>query len=294
MNYLDDFLKHISLINTASEHTQSAYRRDLMQFIDYLEGEDLADVDHDLAYAYLNKLYEEGLSTSSVSRKLSALRSFYDYLEVYEKFKLNPFIGIKTRRQARSLPDFLMFEEIESLLNSCDDSLLGRRNQLMIEMLYACGLRVSELVNLKISDIDFKDRSVRVIGKGDKERLLFFYLALGERLKDYLADTRVLLLNGKEDPGFVFLNQRGSVLSSRGIQHILEVQGKKAGLKMKIHPHMLRHSFATHLLDNGASLRFVQTLLGHESLTTTQIYTHVSMQRLKDAYDTAMRQLPLT
>ncbi|MEG0327914.1 MAG: tyrosine-type recombinase/integrase [Erysipelothrix sp.] len=284
-------MRHIAITNTSSEHTADAYYRDVSQFLEFIGSHNVLEVDDKLAYSYLNELYESGLSSASVARKISSLRSFYKFLQQNYGALVNPFIHIKIRKQSRKLPQFLMFDEIEKLLLSCDDSNLGIRNQILIELMYACGLRVSEVCNLKCKDIDTSERVVRVIGKGNKERILFYYDALNPKLMNYLNVVRPKL--SKEGEDFVFVNGQGKPLTTRGVQYILEKQSEKAGLKIKVHPHMLRHSFATHLLDNGASLRIVQELLGHESLSTTQIYTHVSMKRIKDAYDEAMKKMPL-
>lgn len=288
-----DFMRHIAITNTSSEHTNDAYLRDVQQFVDFVGEPSLLEINRTIAYDYLNMLYDSGLSSASVARKISTLRSFFKFLQINYGVVDNPFNQIKIQRQGRHLPNFLMYDEIETLLLSCDDTVLGVRNQVMIELMYACGLRVSEAVDLQITDLDLTERTIRVIGKGNKERQLFFYESLVPKLWSYLNQYRVQLKNASETQT-VFLNQRGDPLTPRGIQHILERQGKVAGLRMKLHPHMLRHSFATHLLDNGASLRVVQTLLGHESLSTTQIYTHVSMQRVKEVYDEAIKKIPVT
>lgn len=286
MEYIEDFLKYIQMQNSASVHTQDAYHRDTLQFVEYLEGESIFEVDKDTTYAYVNMLYESGLSIASVHRKVSTLRSFYIYLQIHRKELENPFQKIKMPKRKRNLPDFLMYEEVLQLMESCSNDKLGTRNKLMIELMYATGLRVSEVANLKLADINLLQRSIRVVGKGDKERILFFYPSLSKKISIFIEE------NGIEE--FIFLNHHGNPISSRGIQHLLEKQGIQAGLNKKVHPHMLRHSFATHLLDNGANIRFVQTLLGHESLSTTQIYTHVTTSHLKEVYDKAMDTVSLT
>ena len=290
--YLDEFINHISATNTASLHTSEAYSRDVAQFLDFIDGADLMNLDQDIAYNYLNQLYESKLSSGSVARKISTLRSFFKFMQMNYGLQVNPFAGIRIKQQSRSLPKFLMYEEINTLLLSCDESNLGIRNQVLIELMYACGLRLQECSSLKVSDLDLKNRSIRIIGKGNKERVLFFYESLVPKVKVYLEGARNEML--KTDTDALFLNNHGKPLSNRGIQYLLEKQGETAGLRVSLHPHMLRHSFATHLLDNGANLRIVQTLLGHESLSTTQIYAHVSMSKIKAAYDDAMDNLPLT
>lgn len=292
-SYLKEFLSHISASHSASSHTEDAYAFDVEQFLEFIEDQDLKHIPVELAYSYVNQLYELGLSSSSVARKISALRSFFRFLQVNYGVATNPFSTLKIRQQSRSLPKYLMFEELRGLLDSCEANDLGFRNRVLMEVMYACGLRVHEASELKLSNFNFDERSIRIVGKGDKERLLFYYGALSGRLNQYLSGSRFNLLQGKEHD-YLFVNSKGDPLSVRGIQYLLEKQGEVCGLRQKLHPHMLRHSFATHLLDNGASLRIVQTLLGHESLSTTQIYTHVSLSKIKKVYQEAMEKMPLT
>ena len=292
-SYLKEFLSHISASHSASSHTEDAYAFDVEQFLEFLENDDLMSVPVETAYSYVNELYKMEMSSSSVARKISALRSFYKFLQVNYGVAINPFSTLKIRQQSRSLPRYLMFEEVRELLDSCEKTDLGIRNRVLIEVMYACGLRVHEASELKLSNFDFEDRSIRIVGKGDKERLLFYYGALSSRLEKYIENSRFNLLTGKQH-NYLFVNSKGDPLSVRGIQYLLEKQGEVCGLRQKLHPHMLRHSFATHLLDNGASLRIVQTLLGHESLSTTQIYTHVSLSKIKKVYQEAMDKIPLT
>lgn len=283
-------MRHIEVTNTASDHTLEAYGRDVSQFLDYLGSMDLLKVDTHYAYDYLDVLYSQKLAQRSISRKVSALRTYFKFLQMNYGAINNPFRGIKVKTTSKSLPKFLMFDEIQKLLYVCGNDSLGFRNQLLIEMMYACGLRVSEVTNLKLKDINLNDRSIHVTGKGNKERKLYFYEALLPKLYRYLDDIR-LTIGDANSSEYLFTNAKGKQLTSRGIQFILESISSSAGLKYKVHPHMLRHSFATHLVDNGASLRMVQVLLGHESLSTTQIYTHVSLQKLRDDYDKAIQQI---
>lgn len=291
-HYLDEFINHISATNTASLHTRDAYFRDVKQFLDFIEDLDIMKLDHEIAYNYLNELYSTKLSSTSVARKISTLRSFFKFMQMNYGLQVNPFATVRIKQQSRTLPKFLMYEEINQVLLSCTNDDLGIRNQIIIELMYACGLRLQECVSLKVNDLNLKDRSIRIIGKGNKERILFFYESLVSKLESYLQGSRQNLIKIETDA--LFLNNQGKPISNRGIQYLLEKQGEQAGLRVSLHPHMLRHSFATHLLDNGASLRIVQTLLGHESLSTTQIYAHVSMSKIKQAYDDAMDKIPLT
>lgn len=290
--YLENFLRHIKITHTASEHTYESYKNDVSQFIDYLEGEDILNLDQNLGYSFMNLLYEMELASSSIARKVSANRSFMRFLQLNYGAMTNPFDQITVRQTEKKLPKFLMFSELQQLIESCDDTDLGYRNRVMIELMYACGLRVSEVCDLKISEINLQDRTLLVLGKGEKERYLFFYESLIPRLNHYIVEIRSKLIKTEHD--YLFVNQRGNQITPRGVQHILKEQGVKANLKMKLHPHMLRHTFATHLLDNGASLRVVQSLLGHESISTTQIYTHVNMDKLKKTYETAMKNVKVT
>ncbi len=288
--YLDNFLKHTDYRNTASKHTKDAYETDILQFLDYIEDEDIMALDSMLGYAYLNVLYETGLSTSSVARKVSSLRSFMKFMQMNYGAKENPFLNVSIKQRKKRLPEFLMFSELEKLIASCEVDDLGYRNKMIIELMYACGLRASELCNVSLHDLDFDQRMLKVVGKGDKERHLFFYPSLVPSMKFYIESVRPeLLKNEKHD--FLFVSNSGKPLSVRGLQYILKIQGEKANLRSHLHPHMLRHTFATHLLDNGASLRVVQALLGHESISTTQVYTHVSMDRIKKSYEKAMKNV---
>ncbi len=290
--YLNNFLKHIAYRNTSSENTDESYKTDITQFLDYLEGEDLLNLDAMIGYQYLNALYELNYASTTVSRKVSALRSFMKFMQMNYGALENPFSDITIRQTKKRLPEFLMFSELETLIHSCDESHLGLRNRCIIELMYACGLRASELVNITLDDIDLENRTLKVIGKGDKERHLFFYQGLVEPLKKYIEHVRPDLLK-KSRNDMLFVANSGKPLSVRGLQYILKTQGESANLRTKLHPHILRHTFATHLLDNGASLRVVQSLLGHESISTTQVYTHVSMDRIKKSYEEAMENVKI-
>lgn len=282
--YLNEFIAALGISNTGSENTEEAYQRDIHQFLEFIGDVDLLDLDLSYAYDYLNELYSLKLSSSTIARKISALRSFLKFLQLNYGAQNNPFKQVKVKSSPQKLPKFLMHSELEQLFMSCDTSFLGKRNRLMFELMYACGLRLSELVDIKVKDVRINERLVLVMGKGSKERLVFFYKDLVALLEDYLENVRPEMLKDNMHD-FLFLNNHGNAISPRGVQYTLAKQGELAGLRQKVHPHMLRHSFATHLLDNGANLRVVQSLLGHESLSTTQIYTHVSQEKLKEIYD---------
>lgn len=286
---LASFLTYIHQKHTGSIHTIDAYKRDIQSFISFLNKEQITsfvDVDRIVLINYIANLheqYESELSSTTIARKLSALRSFYRYLIRYEHIDKNPFLYFKAPKQARKIPEFLFYDEMDTFLSSFDlqdDAQL--RDRAMFELMYASGLRVSELTQLTLKDIDFHNQIVRVHGKGDKERLVPFYDIAGEMIQRYIHDVRSKWCKLNHD--IVFVNQKGKQLTSRGVQYRMQRQEEQLQMPMHLHPHMFRHSFATHLLDNGADLRIVQELLGHASLSTTQIYVHISKDRLKQSY----------
>lgn len=288
------FLSYIERSNSGSLHTLQAYERDIQDFCDFLKQEGIESFDEADRIIVMNYVAElrsrmgvnGPLKNTSVSRKLSSLRSFYRYLNEYVGIPNNPFLYLKSPKPAKRIPEFLFYDEMETFLTSIDESKEdGIRNRAMFELMYACGLRVSEVVNVTIHDIDLQDGNIRIMGKGSKERLVPFYPLAYEKIQAYLPIREKWM--GMEKHNYLFVNQRGKQLTSRGIQYIMEQQAKACDLHIHIHPHMFRHTFATHLLDNGADLRVVQELLGHSSLSTTQIYVHVTQERLKQAYTQA-------
>ena len=293
---LDRFLDHIRLSRTGSSDTEDAYRRDIERFLEYLRDNRISSFEkvgkEDIS-EYVMKLRsgEIGgvpLSNSSYARALSSLKSFYRYLNRSEGISANPvrmFKGVSSRRK---LPEFLTFEQMETLLDWFDlDDPAQIRDRCMIEVMYACGLRVSECASLLLDKINLNERYLIVLGKESKERMIPFYPRCEQLIRLYLEESRPLFMAGQEEHGFLFVNRRGKPISARSIQMLCEKSGEAAGLAVHVHPHMIRHSFATHLLDNGADLRIVQELLGHENLSTTQIYTHVTQDRLQKAVDLA-------
>ena len=282
------FVKYLSSTNTGSSHTIDAYLRDVSRFLGYLvekEIDDLALVGKNEVLEYtallrMGKYSSSKISNSSYERNLSSLRTFYRFLNLVGKADNNPFALIKGAKKAKTLPDVLSFEEILKILESFDlEDPKEICKRTIIEMMYACGLRVSEVCSLRLIDIDKNEHSIRIIGKGNKERIVPYYPNLNEILNLYEQEYRKEY--AKSDNYFVSI--RGTALSPRTIQLWLNDCGEKIGLRCPLHPHMLRHSFATHLLNNGADLRIVQELLGHSSISTTQIYTHLTYDRLKEA-----------
>lgn len=287
--YRDQFIEYLQIEKNASQHTIRYYVNDIEEFFVFLKKEAihfLRQVDFRVVRTYLTELYDKELKRNSVARKISSLRSFYKYLEREDERIVNPFIQISLPKTDRPIPNFFYEEELEKLFNICDlTDPLGQRNQAIIEVLYATGMRVSECQGLFLEDIDFSIGSILVRGKGRKERYVLFGQFAAIALNRYIDNGRQeLLKKSNRSTEGVFLNSRGKALTVRGIRHILNKLVEEAALTIHIHPHKLRHTFATHMLNEGADLRTVQELLGHENLSSTQIYTHVTKDRLRDVY----------
>lgn len=291
---LDNFLSYFNTKRSGSDKSSDAYYRDIKRFIDFLYKNDIKsfnDVNKIEAMEYISllrsgKITRSKLSNSSYSRNLSALRSFYRYLIEIKKADHNPFTLFKKVHVEKHLPDVLTFDQVEKIFDVFNlDKPLDIRNRCILETMYACGLRVSEVSELKIDKVDQKEMIISVIGKGNKERIVPFYPRLNELIDLYKLKYRSLY--AKEDNPYLFITSTGSKVSPRSIQLLLEDVKIKSGLAINIHPHMFRHSFATHLLDNGADLRVVQELLGHQNLSTTQLYTHLTYDRLKNTVEKA-------
>jgi integrase/recombinase XerD len=283
------FLTHVRVEKGLSPNTVSAYRRDLLKFEEFGKKRKLTveSVSRDDLVDFLASLYRQKLESRTVARNLVTMRNFFRFTLVQELRTEDPSLNLESPKIRRSLPGYLRLEEVERLLAQPDDKQpLGLRDRAMLEVLYSTGLRVSELVGLRVMDIDRAAGCVRCIGKGNKERIVPIgkkAIALVER---YLRDARPKLLgNAKQaNVATLFINRRGGPLSRVGVWKILSAYGRQAGMRMGLTPHMLRHSFATHLLERGADLRSVQLMLGHSDISTTQIYTHVVEERLKQIY----------
>lgn len=288
---LKRFLNYHGQTNTGSSHTYDAYERDIRNFLLFLQIENIEnfeEVDKFVIMNYISELRQKCsngkiLKNSTIGRHLSALRTFYRFLNEYIGVKNNPFLYLKNPKTSRTIPEFLFYDEIELLLNSFHiDDEVEFRNRVICELLYATGLRLSELISLTMSSVYLDEQMIRVIGKGNKERLVPFHEEMKHLYVKYIEHIRKRWICESTD--VIFINQRGKPFTPRGIQYVLEKHVKDKGLPFSLHPHMLRHSFATHLIDNGADLRLVQELLGHSSLSTTQIYTHISKEKLKQDY----------
>lgn len=288
---IENFLLQISIANTQSEHTQQSYSLDLKKFKEFClrEGIDrFEEVDRNFILNYIAYLRKECLlKTSSIARHLSCLRSFYYFLRECGVMQKDPFVKVSAGKKSQKIPEFLYAEEMDELLDSIPlDTKENIRNRALFELMYACGLRVSEAKDLKLQDVDFHEQMIRVVGKGSKERIVPFHDEAKEILEMYCREVRKYWCS--DDVKEVFVNQRGKPLTSRGIQYLLDKVVDESPLRMHVHPHMFRHSFATHLLDNGADLRIVQELLGHKNLSTTQVYTHISQKKIIDTYNHAL------
>lgn len=289
--YIERFLNYIYRKNSQSEKTIEAYRRDLYQFKDYLQSQSIdsfEQVDRLLMLNYVVsiRILKDGTQAkdSTIARKLSSIRSFFRYLNEYVGMNVSPLQTLPSMNKKKNIPECLFVSEIKEFLNTYDvQDLTQLRDKTMFTLLYACGLRVSELTQLTWKNISLNQRYIRVIGKGNKERIVPFFKGFEKQLKQYKEKYWQKI--SKCDS--VFISNHGNTLTSRGVQYLMQKHADDIGMNMKIHPHMFRHSFATHLLDNGADIRVVQELLGHSSLSTTQIYTHISMNRLKEAYSQA-------
>ncbi|MCL4424218.1 MAG: tyrosine recombinase [Firmicutes bacterium] len=288
---LDEFLTYLVAKN-ASPRTVESYSFDLRQFFSLLEREgiSLPSVDALFLRKYLAYLKEKGYTKKSVARKQASLRTFFKHLVERGILEQNPATGFATVKLERSLPGFLYQSEVESLLAIPDGSLLGRRDLALLETLYATGLRVSELVGLNLTDVDYSVGFVLVVGKGGKERFVPLGSVAIQRLGEYLERSRpTLALRGekrkdREARRALFLNKLGGRLSARSVARLLDKYVGILAIRRRVTPHTLRHSFATHLLEEGADLRAVQEMLGHASVSTTQIYTHVTKKRLREVY----------
>ena len=283
---LTNYLEYLKYQKNYSDYTILNYQDDILEYLNYIKSESLdfksiqySDIRFYLMYLKDNKRDDN----SSINRKLSSLRGFYKYLANEKVVDSNVFSLVNGPKKSKKLPRYFEYNELEELFLIPDKTLpLGQRDSLLLEMLYATGVRVGELVQIKVSDIDLGNRSILILGKGNKERYVTYGEYCEEALKLYLQDGRVVLNTHNSD--YLFFNHNGGVLTERGVRYILNQIIQKTSIHKNISPHMIRHSFATHLLNQGCDLLTVQKLLGHESIKATQIYTHVTTDRLKEVY----------
>ncbi|MDI6861244.1 MAG: site-specific tyrosine recombinase XerD [Caldisericia bacterium] len=283
LDLFETFISYLEFEKEFSKNTILSYKNDLDDFKEYLEliKKDIYEIDKKDAFNYLIFLSKKKLKPSSLRRKISAIRSFYKFLIREELILTDPTQDLVFPKNEKKLPQVLTVEEIEKLINVIDNKTLkGKRDRAIVELLYSSGLRVSEIINLKVSDLDFENNYLKCFGKGSKERIVPF----GELAKTYIVDYLEERKKLKIESEFLFINKKGEKLLRQHINNILKRYSKKAKLKKRVHPHMLRHSFATHLLERGADLRSVQELLGHVDISTTQIYTHLTKDYLREIY----------
>lgn len=288
----DAFLHHMEAVKGASPHTIKAYAEDLSQFIEFAVTQGVTDIhaaDPVLLRSFLAHLQSLGLARASRARKTATLRSFFSYLAKQSLLPHSPAVGLGSVKTERRLPKYLRADEMEVLLAAPDAGTpLGLRDRALLETLYASGMRAGELVSLCLSDVDYDEGVIRVIGKGDKERVTLLGRQAIFALERYVRKGRPeLVVMAEKDEGALFVNRYGGRLSDRGVRKLFDRYCAAASSHLKITPHVLRHTFATHLLSNGADLRLIQELLGHASVATTQMYTHVTTERLQEVYEKA-------
>jgi integrase/recombinase XerD len=284
------FVNYVRVERGLAANTLSAYQSDVEKFAAFMEKGrvQLKDVQRDTIVDYLASLYRLGLDSRSVARHLVTIRNFFRFLLIDGLIEKDPTVNLESPKIRKTLPTYLSMDEVDRLLSLPDTRTpLGMRDKALLDLLYSCGLRVSELTAMNLGDIDFQAGVIRCIGKGDKERLVPIGKKALESVERYARDARAKLLKGKKRPvftNFLFINRQGTPLGRVGAWKILTAYGRALGLRKKLTPHKLRHSFATHLLERGADLRSVQLMLGHADIATTQIYTHVLEDRLKNVY----------
>lgn len=285
---VDEFLYYLVVERGLAENTLASYNSDLQQFLQYLENsrvKSLREVNHGLLVAYLVKMQQEGRAPATISQHLAALKAFYHFLLKERLVDSDPTANLESPRQTKKLPQVLTVDEVERLLSQPrPDTPAGLRDKAMLELLYATGLRVSELVALNVDQVNLEGEFIRCLGKGSRERVVPMGQVACFHVRTYLENGRGKLIKKKMEPA-LFVNQHGRRLSRQGCWKILKGYARAANLKKEITPHTLRHSFATHLLENGADLRSVQELLGHADIGTTQIYTHLTRKKIREVYD---------
>ena len=289
-DYLALFQEYLTVELGLAKNTQLAYMRDLrllMKSLQLKADEELLQVSRQQLIAYLVRLKQEGRAASTVARKLASIKAFYRFLTAERYIRRNPAEVLEAASRGLHLPKVLSVQEVERLLDEPNlGTLDGYRDKTMLELLYATGMRVSELVNVPVKNVDMKMQYVVVMGKGSKERMLPLGRTALHYLEHYLSVVRPQLLHGKPDAAAeLFVTGWGGPMTRERFYEIIVAYGKSAGISKRVTPHMLRHSFATHLLNNGTDLRIVQELLGHANISTTQIYTHLNVERLREVYD---------
>lgn len=286
--FLDEFLAVLKLEKNLSVNTIDSYRNDITNLFQFLENYRITDPSQ-IKYNHLGEFFkflnEAGLASSSASRYHSSIKGFFSYLYQNKYVSQNPVEKIPSPKLSKKLPSVLTVNEVDAILSQPDvKSKFGLRDKALMELFYACGIRVSELINLKISGLFFREEIIRVFGKGSKERLVPIGSSAVMWVTEYLKNSRPLLEKKGKSEGHLFLNTRGTKLSRMGVWKIVDRYVKEAKIDKEVHPHTFRHSFATHLLEGGADLRAVQEMLGHADISTTQIYTHIDRDYIKQVH----------
>ncbi|MDD3014458.1 MAG: tyrosine recombinase XerC [Candidatus Gastranaerophilales bacterium] len=288
MQLLEEFKLYLEVERNLSLHTVNAYNTDLFNFLSWVGVRDPQDLNHKDIRVYLSDIQFKNYSKTTVSRKIAAIRTFYRYLYREKLIKANPADNIKSPRKIKNLPKFLTDNEVEQIFDTINtNSSFGYRDRVILELLYATGMRISELCNLDLADLNLEGQEITVFGKGSKERIVLINNRAKNFLVEYIDKVRPGLLLENMDNNALFINNTGFRLQQRSIRRSLADIVKSLQLPKKVSPHVFRHSFATRLLERGADLRVVQELLGHASISNTQIYTHVSTERLRQAYNKA-------
>ncbi len=286
--FLKEYLSILKLEKNLSENTILSYKNDITSFINYLKEfqiSDTSEIKQKHLTEFFKLLKDTGLSSRSASRYHSSLKGFFKYLFVSKYIKDSPIEKIPAPKLSKNLPSVLSVNEIDLILSKPNvEDKLGLRDKAILELLYACGLRVSELINLKISSLFFNEEVIRVLGKGSKERIVPIGSSAVKWINIYLTKSRPLLEKKMKSENHLFLNTRGTKISRMGIWKLVDKYVKETGIKKEVHPHTFRHSFATHLLEGGADLRAVQEMLGHSDISTTQIYTHIDREYIKQMH----------
>lgn len=285
---LEEYMRYLRIERGLSENTIESYSRDLRQYTDYLKQQEMTDwskIDRYTILSFLQLLREGKKSSATIIRMVSTLRRFHQYLKQEQLSSIDPMLHIDTPKKAQHLPKVLSMSEVEKLIETPNvDEVLGLRDRAILEVMYATGLRVTELIQLKMDDLHLSIGLIQTLGKGDKERIIPIGDAAIKWIENYLHHSRNKLEKPDKRSPYLFLNHHGRKLTRQGIWKNLKALVKKAGIEKEVTPHTLRHSFATHLLENGADLRVVQELLGHSDISTTQIYTHITKQRMAKVY----------
>jgi integrase/recombinase XerD len=286
--FLKEYLAYLKLEKNLAENTVASYRNDLSSFLNFLEEKNINDpseIDSKSIIIFFTKLENIGLTSSSAARYFSSIKGYLNFLLANNYIKSNPIEKVSPPKLSKSLPGVLSFAEIEKILELPNTKeILGLRDKTILEVFYACGLRISELLSLKLSDLFLDEEMIRVFGKGSKERIVPIGSSAINWLKEYLTKGRPLLQKKMKSENHLFLNNRGTKLTRMGVWKIVSKYIKESGIEKEVHPHTFRHSFATHLIEGGADLRSVQEMLGHADISTTQIYTHIDREYIKQVH----------